>query len=58
MISGPVAHTTGDIWIAAYGANNFEQAPLLTGRERFLALSAGHRIREPPRRGFFGLAQG
>ncbi len=40
MISGMVAHTTGDIWIAAYGANNFEQAPILTGRERFLALSA------------------
>ena len=39
MISGLVAHTTGDMWIAAYGANNFEQAPLLTGRERFLALS-------------------
>ena len=39
MISGMVAHTTGDIWIAAYGANNFEQAPILTGRERFLALS-------------------
>ena len=39
MISGMVAHTTGDIWIAAYGANNFEQAPILSGRERFLALS-------------------
>jgi putative ABC transport system permease protein len=39
MISGMVAHTTGDIWIAAYGANSFEQAPVLTGRERFLALS-------------------
>ena len=40
MISGMVAHATGDIWIAAYGANSFEQAPILTGRERFLALSA------------------
>ncbi len=39
MIVGMVAHTTGDIWIAAYGANSFEQAPPLTGRERFLALS-------------------
>ncbi|MGB9165926.1 MAG: ABC transporter permease [Rhodomicrobium sp.] len=39
MISGMVAHTTGGIWIAAYGANSFEQAPILTGRERFLALS-------------------
>jgi putative ABC transport system permease protein len=39
MISGMVAHTTGDIWIAAYGTNSFEQAPILTGRERFLALS-------------------
>jgi putative ABC transport system permease protein len=40
MISGMVAHATGDIWIAAYGANSFEQAPILTGRERYLALSA------------------
>ena len=40
MISGMVGHATGDIWIAAYGANSFEQAPILTGRERFLALSA------------------
>ena len=39
MIVGMVAHTTGDIWIAAYGANSFEQASILTGRERFLALS-------------------
>ena len=39
MIAGMVAHTTGDIWIAAYGANSFEQAPILTGRERFVALS-------------------
>ncbi len=39
MIVGMVAHTKGDIWIAAYGANSFEQAPILTGRERFLALS-------------------
>jgi putative ABC transport system permease protein len=39
MIAGMVSHTTGDIWIAAYGANSFEQAPILTGRERFVALS-------------------
>ncbi len=39
MIVGMVAQTTGDIWITAYGANSFEQAPILTGRERFLALS-------------------
>ena len=39
MIVGMAEHTQGDIWIAAYGANSFEQAPILTGRERFLALS-------------------
>ena len=39
MIVGMVEHTPGDVWIAAYGANSFEQAPILTGRERFLALS-------------------
>jgi putative ABC transport system permease protein len=39
MIVGMVEHTNGDIWISAYGANSFEQAPFLTGRERFAALS-------------------
>ncbi len=39
MIVGMVEHTPGDVWIAAYGANSFEQAPILNGRERFLALS-------------------
>lgn len=39
MISGMAEHATGDIWIAAFGANNFEQAPIMSGRERYLALS-------------------
>ncbi len=39
MIVGMIEHSSGDIWIAAYGASSFEQAPLLTGRERFSALS-------------------
>ncbi len=39
MIVGMVEHTEGDVWISAYGTNSFEQAPLMTGRERFLALS-------------------
>ncbi|MGP0039215.1 MAG: ABC transporter permease, partial [Rhodomicrobium sp.] len=39
MITGMIDHAKGDIWIAAYGAESFEQAPLLTGRERFTALS-------------------
>lgn len=39
MISGMAEHASGDIWIAAYGANNFEQAPILSGRERYAALS-------------------
>ena len=40
MIVSMVEHTNGDIWISAYGANSFEQAAFLTGRERFAALSA------------------
>jgi putative ABC transport system permease protein len=40
MITGMIDHTQGEIWITAYGAESFEQAPLLTGRERFTALSA------------------
>ncbi len=40
MIVSMIEHTAGDLWIAAYGANSFEQASILTGRERFLALSA------------------
>jgi putative ABC transport system permease protein len=39
MITGMIEHATGDIWITSYGASSFEQAPLLTGRERFSALS-------------------
>ncbi len=39
MIAGMIEHTKGDIWITAFGAQSFEQAPLLTGRERFTALS-------------------
>lgn len=40
MIVSMIEHAQGDIWITAYGASSFEQAPLLTGRERFAALSA------------------
>ena len=58
MIVGMVAHTTGDIWIAAYGANSFEQASILTGRERFLALSVpGVASVNSARRVFLSLAQ-
>lgn len=39
MIVGMIEHTNGDIWLSSYGANSFEQAPFLTGRERFAALS-------------------
>jgi putative ABC transport system permease protein len=39
MINAMIDHTQGDIWISAYGAENFEQSPPLTGRERFTALS-------------------
>ncbi|MGO9543181.1 MAG: ABC transporter permease [Rhodomicrobium sp.] len=39
MITGMIDHAKGEIWIAAYGAESFEQAPLLSGRERFTALS-------------------
>lgn len=39
MIVGMIEHATGDIWITSFGASSFEQAPLLTARERFSALS-------------------
>ncbi|MBI4723763.1 MAG: hypothetical protein HY765_01705 [Rhodomicrobium sp.] len=39
MIVGMIEHAKGEIWISAYGAQSFEQASLLTGRERFAALS-------------------
>jgi putative ABC transport system permease protein len=39
MIVGMIEHAGGDIWITAYNANNFEQAPRLAGRERYTALS-------------------
>src|SRR5208282_753507 len=39
MISATVDHAKGDIWISAYGADSFEQGLVLTGRERFAALS-------------------
>jgi putative ABC transport system permease protein len=39
MIIGMIDHAKGDLWISRYGASSFEQAPLLTGRERFAALS-------------------
>jgi putative ABC transport system permease protein len=40
MITGMADHAGGDIWIAAYGTESFEQAQLMNGRERFAALSA------------------
>ncbi len=39
MIVGMIEHGGGDIWITAFGASSFEQAPRLHGRERFSALS-------------------
>ncbi|WKW51189.1 ABC transporter permease [Rhodomicrobium lacus] len=39
MIVDTIDHAGGDIWIAAYGSNSFEQATILHGRERFAALS-------------------
>ena len=39
MITAMVERTNGDIWIGAYGADSIEQGLLLTGRERFVALS-------------------
>jgi putative ABC transport system permease protein len=39
MITAMVERTNGDIWIGGYGADSIEQGLLLTGRERFVALS-------------------
>ena len=39
MIVGMIEHAKGDLWITAYGASSFEQAPLMSGRERYSALS-------------------
>ncbi len=39
IITGMIEHAGGDLWISAYGSESFEQAPLLTERERFTALS-------------------
>jgi putative ABC transport system permease protein len=39
MIVSMIAHAGGDIWITSYGADSFEQASRLHGRERFTALS-------------------
>ena len=39
MITAMVERANGDIWIGAYGADSIEQGLLLTGRERFVALS-------------------
>jgi putative ABC transport system permease protein len=39
MITAMIEHAKGDIWISAYGAESIEQGLLLTGRERFTALS-------------------
>jgi putative ABC transport system permease protein len=39
MITGMADHTNADIWISKFGAESFEQASFLTGRERYAALS-------------------
>lgn len=39
MITAMIERANGDIWIGAYGADIVEQGLLLTGRERFTALS-------------------
>jgi putative ABC transport system permease protein len=39
MITGMIDHANADIWISKFGAESFEQAAFLTGRERFAALS-------------------
>ncbi len=39
MITAMVDRANADIWIGAYGADSIEQGLLLTGRERFVALS-------------------
>jgi putative ABC transport system permease protein len=39
MITAMIEHAKGDIWIGAYGAESIEQGLLLSGRERFTALS-------------------
>jgi len=39
MITAMIEHAKGDIWISAYGAESIEQGLLLSGRERFAALS-------------------
>lgn len=39
MITAMIEHAEGDIWISAYGADSIEQGLLLTGQERFTALS-------------------
>ncbi len=39
MITAMIEHAKGDLWISAYGAESIEQGLLLTGRERFAALS-------------------
>jgi putative ABC transport system permease protein len=39
MIVQMVDRSKGDIWISGFNAESFEQAPLLSGKERFTALS-------------------
>jgi putative ABC transport system permease protein len=39
MIVGMIDNAKADIWITSYGAKSFEEAGLLTGRERYAALS-------------------
>jgi len=40
MIVGMIENAQGELWITAYGAKSFEEAALLSGRERQAALAA------------------
>jgi putative ABC transport system permease protein len=39
MIVGMIDHAGADLWVTTYGAKSFEEAQLLTGRERNVALA-------------------
>lgn len=39
MIVSMIDHAKGDLWITAYGAKSFEESGVLTGPERYAALS-------------------
>lgn len=39
MIVGMIDNARGELWVTAYGASSFEEARLLTGGERYVALA-------------------